>query len=104
MTISRVEMDVPNAESVRVDDATLSVNLSDGRFISVPIAWFPRLSHATPEERDRWQLIGKGEGIRWEALDEDVSVEGLLAGRPSAESQASLKRWLEGRRQGGTLR
>ena len=97
MSISTVEMDVPNAELVRVDDESLTVDLSDGRSISVPLAWFPRLVHATAEERRDWRLIGKGEGIHWEALDEDVSVEGLLAGRPSAESQASLKRWLDAR-------
>jgi len=94
---------MPTADNIRVNDDSLLVELSDGRAISVPIVWFPRLAHATPIERGRWRLIGKGEGIHWEALDEDVSVEGLLAGRPSGESQASLKRWLDGRREGGTL-
>ena len=98
MTISMVEMDVPNAESVRLDDDSLTVDLSDGRSISVPLAWFPRLAHASIGERSNWRLIGKGQGIHWHALDEDVSVEGLLAGRPSAESQASFKRWLDARK------
>ena len=97
MTISRVEMEVPAAENVRVSEDTLEVELSDGRAISVPLAWFPRLLHATPEERSAWRLVGRGEGLHWEALDEDISVEGLLSGRPSGESQASFKRWLEGR-------
>lgn len=97
MTISRVEMEVPFAESVSVTGDLLSVELSDGRIIAAPLVWFPRLVHATPEERSRWRLIGKGEGIHWHDLDEDISVEGLLAGRPSGESQASLKRWLERR-------
>jgi hypothetical protein len=76
----------------------LSVELTDGRTISVPIAWYPRLSHATQEERGDWRVIGNGVGIHWPRLDEDISVENLLAGQPSGESQASLKRWLETRR------
>lgn len=75
----------------------LTAELSDGRTISVPLAWYPRLLNATPKERSNWRLIGKGQGIHWNDLDEDVSVEGLLAGRHSGESQASFKRWLEDR-------
>jgi len=97
MTISAVEMTIPAAESVRITDDTLSVELSDGRTISVPLAWFPRLSCATQEERNHWRLIGRGQGIHWEDIDEDISVENLLAGRPSSESQASFKRWLAAR-------
>lgn len=97
MTISAVEIAVPNAESVTVTEDTLSVDLSDGRTISVPLAWFPRLVHATPEERNNWRLIGKGHGVHWEDLDEDISVEGLLAGKPSGESQGSFKKWLNQR-------
>jgi hypothetical protein len=59
--------------------------------------WYPRLWHGTPEERHHWRLIGGGEGIHWPELDEDISVENLLAGKPSGESQRSLKRWLEAR-------
>lgn len=97
MTISAVEMQVPNAERVTLTEDTLTVDLSDGRTISVPLAWFPRLLQATPEERRHWRLIGKGQGIHWEDIDEDISVEGLLAGRPSGESQASFKKWLDQR-------
>ncbi len=97
MTISAVELDVPNAESVSVTEDSLSVDLSDGRTIAVPLAWFPRLLHATPEERKNWRLIGKGAGIHWNDIDEDISVEGLLAGRPSGESQASFRKWLNQR-------
>jgi len=79
---------------VIVADDTLTIELSDGRTISVPLAWYPRLLHGSPEERAQWRLIGQGAGIHWPDLDEDVSVEGLLAGRPSGESQASFKRWL----------
>jgi Protein of unknown function (DUF2442) len=98
MTTSRIDVKIPNALGVEVSDDSLIVELSDGRTISVPLAWFPRLLHADAEERTNWRLIGSGEGIHWEALDEDISVESLLAGRPSGESQESLKRWLDGRR------
>ena len=94
MTISAVELDVPNAENVSVTEDSLSVDLSDGRTVSVPLAWFPRLLHATREERENWRLIGKGPGIHWKDIDEDISVEGLLAGRPSGESQESFSKWL----------
>lgn len=97
MSISGFEIAVPKAENLRVTKDTLTVDLSDGRTVSVPLAWFPRLLRATQEERNNWRLIGKGHGIHWEDIDEDVSVEGLLAGRPSGESQASFKKWLEGR-------
>lgn len=97
MTISVNEIEIPYAEAVTVTEDTLSVELSDGRTISVPIAWFPRLLYATPEERQNWRLIGKGHGIHWEDLDEDISIEGLLAGKPSGESQMSFKKWLESR-------
>jgi len=97
MTTSAIEIAVPCATGVEVTGDTLSVDLSDGRTISVPLGWYPRLAHATVEERRNWRLIGQGQGIHWEDLDEDVSVEGLLAGRPSGEGQASFKRWLESR-------
>jgi hypothetical protein len=97
MTISVNEIEIPYAEAVTVTEDTLSVDLSDGRTVSVPIAWFPRLLYATPEERQNWRLIGKGHGIHWEDLDEDISIEGLLAGKPSGESQMSFKKWLESR-------
>lgn len=94
----RVSLRVPTATEVRLSDADLTVDLSDGRTLSVPLVWYPRLAHATPEERNRWRFIGRGEGIHWPDLDEDISVENLLAGKPSGESQSSLKRWLERRR------
>src|SRR3989440_2180015 len=85
------------AQNVSVTADTLAVDLSDGRTISVPLAWFPRLLHGTPEERSSWRFIGDREGIHWPDLDEDISVENLLAGKPSGESQSSFKRWLENR-------
>lgn len=67
-----------NAINVRFDPDRLYVLLADEREISVPLAWFPRLLHATPEQRARWRLIGRGVGIHWEDVDEDVSVPRLL--------------------------
>ena len=87
----------PRAEHVTITDDTLSVDLGDGRTIAAPLAWFPRLVHATPDEKNNWRLIGQGEGIHWEDLDEDVSIDGLLEGRPSSESQNSFKKWLDAR-------
>jgi hypothetical protein len=98
MTTSTTEIRVSEATDVTVTDDSLTVELSDGRTISVPLAWYPRLTHATRDERSRWRLIGRGKGIHWPELDGDISVVGLLAGRPSGESQRSLNRWLELRR------
>jgi hypothetical protein len=94
VNISAVEMEIPLARSVTVTGDTLRVDLSDGRTISVPLGWYPRLMHATAEERRKWRLIAQGRGIHWESIDEDISVEGLIAGRASAESQVSFKKWL----------
>ena len=98
MIISTIDVNVPDAETVSVSDDTLTAELSDGRTISVPAAWYPRLAHATVAERNSWRLVGSGQGVHWPDLDEDISVESLLAGRPSSESQRSLKRRLESRR------
>ena len=85
------------AQSLSVTDDALIVDLTDGRTITVPLIWFPRLSHGTPDERANWRLIGNGAGIHWPDLDEDISVESLLAGRRSSETQESLRRWLNTR-------
>lgn len=97
MSFSPTETPVVRAEDMTITGDALSVELSDGRSISAPLAWYPRLLHGTPEERSLWRLIGGGVGIHWPDLDEDISVEDLLAGRASGESQRSLKRWLEQR-------
>lgn len=97
MTISAIEIEIPLARSVWLTDDSLHVDLADGRTISVPLAWYPRLLHATLDERKSWRLIGMGRGIHWQAVDEDISVEGLLAGRASGESQTSFKKWLAAR-------
>ncbi len=103
MSSSASEIEVPLARSVRVTSDALQVHLADGRTITVPLAWYPRLAHAAPSERRDWRLIARGRGIHWESIDEDVSIEGLLAGRPSGESRASFERWLRSRH-GRTLR
>jgi hypothetical protein len=88
------EIVAPRAQHVVVTGDALTVELADGRSISVPLEWYPRLLHGTPQERSHWRLIGQGEGIHWPDLDEDIRVEKLLAGGPAGESQRSLKRWL----------
>jgi len=93
-----VALERPRAVRVSVTDDTLSVDLEDGRTISVPIGWYPRLAHGTPKERAHFQISGAGYGIHWPDLDEDIGVEGLLLGKKSAENRASLERWLRGRR------
>ena len=94
MSTSAIEIEIPFVENVAVSHDTLCVDLSDGRSISVPLAWYPRLSHASSAERKHWRLIGRGVGIHWPDIDEDISVEGLLAGKRSGESQASFRKWL----------
>ncbi len=97
MSSSADDPNQPVATDVTISDERLMVELSDGRQIAVPISWYPRLENAMREELERWQLIGKGHGIHWEHLDEDISVAALLAGKPSVESSESLQRWLSGR-------
>jgi len=98
MSTSATDFVGPAATQVSVTDATLDVELKDGRGLSVPISWYPRLEHATNAERDNWTLTGSGIGIHWPDIDEDISVEALVAGNPSNESQASLARWLDSRK------
>jgi hypothetical protein len=100
MNTSQIEIQAAKAQNVTVTNEALSVDLTDGRTISAPLAWYPRLSYGTPAERNHWELIGDGEGIHWPELDEDLSVEGLLLGRPSGESQKSLQGWLKNRAKG----
>jgi len=97
MTTLAIELRMVSAQNVQITDDALIVDLSDGRTVSVPLAWFPRLLHGKLEERNKWRLIGEGEGIHWPDLDEDISVENLILGKPSGESQKSFKKWLEAR-------
>lgn len=85
------------AESVSFQNDSMVVQLDDGRALSIPLAWYPRLLNGTEKERFNYELLGDGEGIHWPDLDEHISVEGLLAGRPSAETDASLQQWLDKR-------
>ena|SRR5437016_5628513 len=85
--------------NVDVTDDTLSVDLEDGRTVSVPIGWYPRLAHGSPSERSNFQISGAGYGVHWPDLDEDIGVEGLLLGKRSAESPRSFERWLQRRRE-----
>ena len=94
MSSSTVEVKTATATAMHVTSDTLTIELSDGRTLAVPLAWYPRLAHATAKERSAWRFIGGGRGIHWSELDEDISVENLLAGKPSGESQASFKKWL----------
>jgi hypothetical protein len=99
MSISEVEV-VPFATEVETSEDELTVSLADGRRISVPLAWFPRLLNATKEERAEFRLIGGGEGLHWPLVDEDISVAGLLRGsRPRvAREQRRLSSEVEYRR------
>ncbi|QEG35526.1 DUF2442 domain-containing protein [Bythopirellula goksoeyrii] len=94
MSTSTIDTSFHTASKVSLNDVSLTVDLTDGRTISVPLAWFPRLLHGTPTERQNWRLIAGGTGIHWADLDEDISVENLLSGKSSGESQSSLQKWL----------
>lgn len=88
----------PLREMVVHQGPNLRAHLADGRIISVPLSWYPRLLHATPEERSNYEIGGRGRGIHWSAIDEDISVQNLLEGRKSDESESSLRRWIDARK------
>lgn len=98
MTSSAIDETLVAVQDVRLTSKALEVVLRDGRTLSVPLQWYPRLAHGSPRERQRWRLIGGGIGIHWPDLDEDISISGLLAGLPSGESATSLNQWLASRR------
>ena|SRR5437016_4962360 len=104
MMTLKVEQSEARAQDVKVTADTLTVDLTDGRTISVPLAWFPRLLDGSVAERNNWRFIAREEGIHWIDLDEDISVEGLLHGRQSRESHASLEKWLQSRHGKGPSR
>jgi len=97
---SLIDISETCAQRVSLTEDALVVDLVDGRTITIPLTWYPRLAHGSQAERAHCRLIGEGEGIHWPDLDEDISVEGLLAGRRSGETQASLRRWFESRKAG----
>ncbi|MCZ8188731.1 MAG: DUF2442 domain-containing protein [Microcystis sp. LE19-338.1B] len=84
-------------QQLAITDNALTVDLSDGRTLSVPLAWYPRLQHGSTEERNDYRFIAGGNGIHWNQLDEDISVKNLILGQPSGESQKSFQRWLNNR-------
>lgn len=102
MSFSATKTTEALAQEVRVADDALVVELVDGRTVSVPLAWYPRLLHGSNEERRECRLIGRGEGIHWPELDEDIRIGDLLAGRGSGETQDSLRRWIEARKKAGS--
>jgi len=85
------------ATKIKITEEELIAFLDDGRTIAVPLSWYPRLLNGSEKERNNWRFIGEGIGIHWPGLDEDISVEGLIDGIPSQESQSSLKKWLQTR-------
>jgi hypothetical protein len=95
MLSAMVNLALPRLVRVSLSDDTLAVDLEDGRTISVPVSWYPRLAHGTPDEQAHFEPSGGGYGIHWPDLDEDISVEGMLLGRKSTESAASFERWLK---------
>lgn len=88
---------IPTAKFVAVDDETLSITLVDGRKLLVPLAWYPRLKHGTPSERNSWRLLKNGIAILWRNLEQVINVESALAGERSREPAAALRKWLDGR-------
>jgi len=98
---SKMKTAEANARGVSVTTDALAVDLVDGRTVTVPVAWYPRLAHGAPEARENWRLIGGGEGIHWPDLDEDIAIQDLIAGRGSGESQDSLRSWIEARARAG---
>jgi hypothetical protein len=96
-TTTSADANLVRVISVHVTTDKLEVDLEDGRTHRLPLAWYPRLQHGTPKERNTWQLIARGRGMHWPLLDEDLSAQGLLAGRQSGESERSFAGWLAGR-------
>ena len=103
MTTLVIDESSLRAVRAQLTDEALVVDLADGRSVSVPLVWYPRLVRASMKERQQFRLIGSGEGIYWELLDEDVSVEGIVAGRRSMESAEFFRRWLEDRKERGVI-
>ena len=86
MTTSAIKADI-RVQNVYFTEDDISVEIMDGRTISVPLAWYPKLLAATPQQRENWQVCGGGYGIYWSEIDEDLSTEGLLRGAPAPRSQ-----------------
>ena len=100
MSISIDKRDEVLATNLHFTDESLIVDLADGRTVTVPLSWYPRLVHATKQERENWEMLLDGEGFHWPDLDEDLSVDGFVKGRPSGESKRSFERWLKAKNEG----
>ena len=103
MAISAPKTNEALAVNISCSSESLTAELADGRVVSTPLSWYPRLVHATQAERDNWQIEGNGDAIRWPDLDEDILVEALLVGWPSRESEKSFNRWLKAKHEGRGL-
>ena len=101
--MNTLTLEPPSAciQDIKITNSALTIDLSDGRCISAPLVWYPRLLNATAKERNHWELIGEGDGIHWPDLDEDLSMDGIIQGHPSYESQKSFQRWLSERKKKG---
>jgi len=98
MSSLAVEVQEPRGKSVKINEDEVMVDLVDGRTITVPLVWYPRLWHGSPQERNHFEIFADGAYIHWPDLDEDLTVAGMLAGQRSGESPQSLKKWLDSRR------
>jgi len=94
-----VTLSLPRIKDVSVTEDTLSVDLEDGRTVLVPIGWYPRLAHGTPDERSNVSIAGAGFGLHWPDLDEDIGIDGILLGKRTNESPQSFEKWLQKRNQ-----
>ena len=103
LRIEAPEAEMPTAAGVEITADNVTVYLSDGRAISAPVAWYPRLAHAAPEERNSWELRDGGQRIQWPDLEEEISVEGMLAGQPLGEKKRSFREWLEAVKAGNSV-
>ena len=103
MSISIDKRDEVLATNLHFTDESLVVDMADGRTVKVPLSWYPRLAHATKKERDNWEMLFDGEGFHWPDLDEDLSVDGFVKGRPSGEGKRSFARWLKAKQEGRGL-
>jgi len=98
MNSSRAKKVEPRATDLTFSKQAMTIHLADGRVLTVPLAWYPRLLHASPSERHNYEIVGDGEYLHWPELDEDLTVVGLLEGCRSAETAASVKKWLSTRK------
>ncbi|MYC21125.1 MAG: DUF2442 domain-containing protein [Caldilineaceae bacterium SB0662_bin_25] len=95
LRVEAIETEAPRVTGVEISSGRVTAHLIDGRMISAPLIWYPRLAHATPDERNGWELRGGGQRVHWPDLDEEISIEGMLAGQPVGENRRLFSDWLE---------